>query len=129
MAKALGVGGVFFKAREPAKLAAWYADCLGIVLNDGFVGACFFPGTVPAGGMTVWSIFDAGTDYFAPSDQAYMINLMVDDVDEALAQVAAGGGTLAGDPESSEFGRFGWFLDPEGNKVELWQPPPPVDAS
>lgn len=123
MAKALGLGGVFFKARDPRALAAWYGTHLGIGIQDDFPGAIFQAEAVPAGGYTLWAPFDADTAYFAPSEAPFMINLMVDDLDGALAQVAEGGATLAGTPEDSEFGRFGWFIDPEGNKIELWQPP------
>ena len=123
MAKALGIGGVFFKARDPAALAAWYGAHLGIDVQDGFAGAIFTADAVPAGGYTVWSPFAADTTYFDPSTAPYMINLMVDDLDGALAQVAEGGATLVGTPEDSEYGRFGWFIDPDGNKIELWQPP------
>lgn len=123
MAKALGVGGVFFKARDPGALAAWYGTHLGIDVQEGFSGAIFKADMVPAGGYTVWAPFDADTGYFEPSGSPFMINFMVDDLDGALAQVAEGGATLAGTPEDSEYGRFGWFIDPEGNKIELWQPP------
>jgi len=67
---------------------------------------------------------DAATDYFAPSEKPFMINLMVDNLDEALAQVSRGGAQLAGEIERYDNGRFGWFLDPDGNKVELWEPKP-----
>ena len=127
MAKALGVGGVFFKAQDQAKLAAWYAEHLGIEMH-GFYAA-FQPSTVPPGGATVFSLFKADTDYFAPSAQPFMINLMVDDLDGALAQVEAGGATLVGEVLNESYGRFGWFLDPEGNKIELWQPLVPEESS
>jgi predicted enzyme related to lactoylglutathione lyase len=125
MAKALGIGGVFFKAQAPRDLAEWYARWLEIRLDPSFCGACFHPASLPEGAYTVWSPFDATTTYFDPSDRPFMINLVVDDVDGALAQVAQGGGSPVGEPQTEEFGRFGWFVDPEGNKVELWQPPAP----
>jgi len=122
MARVLGVGGVFFKSKDPAALAAWYAKWLGIPVEPEWNGASLKPETMPPNGATIWSPFQADTKYFDPSDQAYMINLVVDDLDGALKQVAEGGAELAGDPMDHEYGRFGWFLDPEGNKVELWQP-------
>jgi predicted enzyme related to lactoylglutathione lyase len=122
MARALGVGGIFFKAQDPAGLAAWYAKFLGVPVEAEWNGASFLPAGMPEKGLTVWSPFASDTKYFEPSAQAYMINLVVDDLDGALAQVVEGGATLAGDPQDHEYGRFGWFLDPEGNKVELWQP-------
>jgi predicted enzyme related to lactoylglutathione lyase len=78
---------------------------------------------MPENGYTVWSTFDSGSAYFAPSSKEFMFNLVVDNLEEALSQVAAGGAQLVGDIEKSEYGDFGWFMDPDGNKVELWQPP------
>jgi predicted enzyme related to lactoylglutathione lyase len=124
MAKVLGIGGVFFKSPDPAKLRAWYAQWLGFDASE--YGANFAPATMPSGGLTVWNPFDAKTNYFAPSEASFMINLVVDDLDGALAQVQAGGAVLAGDVLNEDYGRFGWFVDPDGNKVELWQPPPPA---
>lgn len=126
MAKALGVGGVFFRARDQAKLAAWYAEHLGIAMAANY--AVFRPDDVPPGGATVFSLFAEDTDYFAPSENRFMINLMVDDLDGALAQVKAGGATQVGEVLNESYGRFGWFLDPEGNKVELWQPLVPEES-
>jgi predicted enzyme related to lactoylglutathione lyase len=122
MAKVMGVGGVFFKSSDPAALAGWYGKWLNIELDTSFNGACFYPDRLPEKSYTVWSPFDGKTDYFQPSDQPFMVNLIVDDLPEALSQVSEGGATLIGEPEDSEFGHFGWFLDPDGNKVELWQP-------
>jgi predicted enzyme related to lactoylglutathione lyase len=123
MARVLGVGGVFFKSPDPAALAAWYERWLGVELGEGFTGSIFQPAGVPPGGYTIWSPFAADTEYFDPSPAPFMINLMVDDLDGALAQVAEGGARVMEAREESEFGRFGWFLDPDGNKIELWQPP------
>ena len=123
MARVLGVGGVFFKASDPAALGAWYREHLGLEVDASWGGCTFPPSGMPAGSYTVWSPFKADTEYFKPSDQAYMINLIVDDLEAALGQVEAAGATLVGEPALEEgFGYFGWFLDPEGNKIELWQP-------
>lgn len=122
MAKALGIGGVFFKCKDPAAMSEWYQTWLGLDIDPSYGGTSFMPGALPEGAYTVWSPFKADTDYFAPSTNPYMINLIVDDVREALDQVQRGGATLAGEPESLEYGDFGWFVDPEGNKVELWKP-------
>ena len=124
MAKALGVGGIFFKSPDPAKLQGWYAQWLGIDSQNeqGMSFAIFQPDTMPANGYTVWSAHDAGTTYFAPSSKDFMFNLIVDNLEEALRQVAAGGAQVVGNIEKSDFGNFGWFIDPDGNKVELWQP-------
>jgi predicted enzyme related to lactoylglutathione lyase len=122
MAKVQGVGGVFFKSPDPARLREWYAKWLGIPADG--PGASFAPEAIPVGGFTVWSPFAADTTYFAPSSSPFMINLIVDDLDGALAQVRAGGAEIVGAVERYDYGRFGWFVDPDGNKVELWQPPP-----
>ena len=124
MAKVLGIGGVFFKSPDPARLRAWYAQWLGFA--DSEYGANFEPSTMPAGGLTVWNPFNEESDYFAPSQAPFMINLVIDDLDGALAQVKEGGAALAGDVQNFDYGRFGWFIDPDGNKVELWQPPAPA---
>ena len=121
MARALGIGGVFFKSKNPEKLGNWYKKWLGVPVNHPW-GASFDPAELPAGARGVWTPFKADTEYFAPSQQEFMCNLIVDDLDGALAQVVEGGAELAGEIEDIEYGRFGWFLDPEGNKVELWEP-------
>ena len=121
MAKALGVGGVFFKSSDPEALCGWYERWLGIPVEPSFcVG--FQPATIPAGGYTVWAPFKSSTTYFEPSEKDFMINLMVDDLDGALDQVREGGASTPGEIAELDFGRFGWFVDPEGNKVELWEP-------
>jgi predicted enzyme related to lactoylglutathione lyase len=122
MAKVVGLGGVFFKAADPEALGKWYAKWLGVPVQHPY-GASFLPAAIPPGGCSVWTPFAANTSYFRPSRRSFMINLMVDDLDGALAQVAEGGARVLPDPQSSEYGRFGWFIDPEGNKVELWEPP------
>jgi predicted enzyme related to lactoylglutathione lyase len=81
---------------------------------------------MPPGGCTVFSPFDADTKYFAPSKASFMFNLIVDDLDGALRQVRLGGGRQIGEIQALAYGRFGWFLDPEGNKVELWEPAAPT---
>jgi predicted enzyme related to lactoylglutathione lyase len=122
MAKALGVGGIFFKSKDPSALMAWYRKALQFPGDGDYVP--FRPGDIPAGGCTVFSPFKADSDYFAPSSASYMFNLMVDELDGAMAQVQAAGGTLVGEIQSYDNGRFGWFVDPDGNKVELWEPKP-----
>lgn len=121
MAKVLGVGGIFFKSRSPGELGEWYRRHLGMPVEPPY-GANLRPDAMPAGGFTVWCPFDRTTTYFEPSEAPFMINLVVDDLEAALKQVVEGGAELAGEIESYEYGRFGWFIDPEGNKVELWEP-------
>lgn len=121
MAKVLGVGGIFFKSRNPQALMTWYQEHLGFSTESADY-ATFFPAAMPDGGCTVFSPFKDTTGYFAPSKRDFMFNLIVDDLDAALEQVKKGGAELVGDPQSFDYGRFGWFMDPDGNKVELWQP-------
>ncbi|MDK2980969.1 MAG: hypothetical protein PWQ55_1316 [Chloroflexota bacterium] len=125
MAKILGIGGVFFKSPDPARLQSWYAEYLGIDTQSeqGMSFAIFQPETMPENGYSVWSIFKSDTTDFEPSSKEFMFNLIVDDLDEALSQVASGGAQLVGEVQKGEFGDFGWFIDPDGNKVELWQLP------
>ena len=120
MAKVLGVGGVFFKSSDPKKLYEWYAKWLGMELGDW--GTAYFPANLPPNSQTVWSAFDTNSDYFAPSEKGFMFNLIVDDVEQAINQVREGGAQIIGDIEKMEYGSFGWFIDPDGNKVELWEP-------
>jgi predicted enzyme related to lactoylglutathione lyase len=118
MAQVLGLGGVFFKARDPAALTAWYARVLGFAVND-WGGAMF---AHPKGGSVNWTPFKADTDYFAPSPHPLMINFIVDDLDGVLARAAAEGVEAVGRQDDEAYGRFAWLIDPEGFKVELWQP-------
>jgi catechol 2,3-dioxygenase-like lactoylglutathione lyase family enzyme len=125
MARVLGVGGVFFRSGDPGRLREWYRKWLGIESNgDG--GAMFFPSDMPPESLTVWSPFPATTDYFGPSGQTFMVNLIVDDLDAALAQVRQGGAEVLDQTESYDYGRFGWFTDPDGHRIELWQPKTPA---
>ena len=123
--RVLGVGGVFFRSRDPARLGKWYQEHLGFQVEEwgDTRGTSFSPADMPANAFTVWSAFSKDTEYFGDSGQGYMINLVVDDLDAALEQVAAGGATVLDEREEHDFGRFGWFVDPDGNRVELWQPP------
>jgi len=113
--RVLGIGGVFFRARDPDALRSWYAEHLGMKLED-------FGGAVLTDGVTVWSLFPAETDYFGPSGQQAMVNYRVADLDAMLTQLRAAGASVEDAIEDSEQGRFGWATDPEGNRFELWQP-------
>ena len=123
--RALGVGGVFFRSSNPERLGKWYAEHLGMDVESWGTtfGASFAPADMPARGFTVWSAFAADTEYFGASGQDHMINLAVDDLEAALQNVAAGGAVVLPEREDHDFGKFGWFVDPDGNRVELWQPP------
>lgn len=125
-ARVLGIGGIFFRARDPEALRAWYRKHLGLTVAD-WGGVVFEPMvTSPAGRQAtlVWSILPAQTQYFEPSASAFMINYRVDDLDQTLAALRAEGCAVDERVESSEYGRFGWLSDPEGNRLELWEPPP-----
>ncbi|MGQ0384266.1 MAG: VOC family protein [Gammaproteobacteria bacterium] len=125
MKRVTGIGGIFFKARDPAALRAWYQKHLGIDLLP-WGGAVFSwadEAGNPAVGTTVWSIGDAGSDDYAPSKAPFMINYRVKDLAALLAALRAEGCAVQDKTDDSEFGKFGWVMDPEGNKVELWQPP------
>ncbi len=122
MAKVLGVGGVFFKSPDPEKLYQWYERWLGFKAEPQS-GIGFQPQNMPERSFTVWSAFNSSTDYFAPSAKEFMFNLVVDDLRGALTQVGEGGAQVIGEAEEGEYGKFGWFMDPDGNKVELWEPP------
>ena len=122
MAKVLGVGGVFFRAKENEKVAQWYQEHLGFEMHPSW-GASFSPDQLPEGAMTVFTAFASDTKYFAPSaEPSFMINLIVDDVEQAIAQVKAGGCEQVDEIQDEGYGKFAWFLDPEGRKVELWEP-------
>ncbi|GIU31192.1 hypothetical protein TUM4644_30680 [Shewanella colwelliana] len=124
MAKVIGLGGIFFKSKDPKALAQWYKSHLQLPVEP-WGGAAFYLNNLePIAGSSysVWTPMSDDTDYLDPSTQPFMFNLIVDDLNEALAQVKNGGAQIIAETEESEFGRFGWFIDPDGNKVELWQP-------
>ena len=123
MKRVTGIGGVFLKARDPASLQAWYKTHLGIDVQT-WGGAAFRwtdEAGKPVGGTTAWSIGD-GT-YFAPSTSSFMVNYRVADLHGLLAALRDEGCEVLDTTDESEFGKFGWVMDPEGNKIELWQPP------
>ena len=125
MKRVTGIGGIFFKAKDPVALRAWYQRHLGIdVLEWG--GAAFSwtdEGGKPTGGTTIWSVGAADGDDFAPSAAPFMVNYRVADLAALLDALRREGCHVLDRTDTSEFGKFGWVIDPEGNKVELWQPP------
>jgi predicted enzyme related to lactoylglutathione lyase len=124
MAGITGLGGVFIKANDPKALADWYQQYLGINFNGNVYTDFSFTG--PDGkvtpGSNVLSFFKADSPYFAPSEKPAMLNLRVNDLMEFLKQLKSKGVTVVGDPLDEEYGKFGWILDLEGNKIELWEP-------
>jgi len=129
MARVTGIGGIFLRARDPKTLSAWYAKHLGIKLNAWGGAKFLWSDEVPATtGTTAWSLFPEDTTYFGSGSekgpQQAMVNYRVDDLDALLAQLAAAGVTIDPHRDDSDFGRFAWIVDPEGNRIELWQPLP-----
>lgn len=120
MAKIQALGGVFFKTADPDSLAAWYQQHLGLGVAEDYCGANFSPSQYPQGGFTLWSLFPKDSTYFA---EDFIVNFIVDDVAGALVQVELGGATDIKGPVLDPCGSFGWFTDPAGHRVELWQPP------
>ena len=119
MARITGVGGIFFKARDPKALSAWYRDVLGLAIEDW--GGAMLPYDAPGHPhVMVWTPFAQDTDYFAPSAQSFMVNFAVDDLDAMLAAIEAKGVKVLSRQDDSN-GRFAWIMDPENNKIELWQ--------
>ena len=125
MKRVSGIGGIFFKAKNPKALCAWYQKHLGIDVQDW--GGTAFTWTDAAGnpvkGSTVWSIGAADGNQFAPSKSTFMVNYRVEDLDALLQVLREEGCNVLEKADDSEYGKFGWVMDPEGNKVELWQPP------
>ncbi len=123
MKRVTGIGGIFFKANDPKALSAWYREHLGLDVSD-WGGAVFrWGGADSVAGATIWSPFAADTEYMTPSTASFMINFRVDDLDALLAALRQESCNVVGEPQSSEQGKFGWVMDPEGNKIELWEPP------
>jgi predicted enzyme related to lactoylglutathione lyase len=125
MKRVTGIGGVFFKSKDPKALGEWYRTHLGLEVES-WGGATFnwvTPDNPTGTGMTLWTPFKADTEHFAPSTSSFMINFRVHDLHGLLAALRAEGCDVDAKIDESEYGMFGWVMDPEGNRVELWQPP------
>ena len=121
MEKATGIGGLFIRSDDPARLARWYRETLGIDTYSEEQDGVWRQ----EAGPTVWSPFPRDTEYFGRPEQGFMVNLRVRDLDAMLAQVRATGSVVIDDVQEMEgLGRFGWVEDPDGNRIELWQPAP-----
>lgn len=120
MEKVVGIGGVFFKARDPKALAAWYREHLGLPVEPGQTYGAIV--SAAAGEMTVWSVFPADTTYFGAGPSSSMVNYRVRNLEAMLAQLRAAGAQVDDRIEDYDYGRFGWATDPEGNRFELWEP-------
>jgi predicted enzyme related to lactoylglutathione lyase len=124
MAKVTGIGGVFFKsAGKGSELGAWYKENLGLDLESWGGAILRWPDDkAEDGGLTVWTTADSDSKWFAPSESSFMINYRIDNMDEMLEQLRRNGVEIQKGPESAENGKFAWIMDPDGNKVELWEP-------
>ncbi|MGH6871463.1 MAG: VOC family protein [Rhizomicrobium sp.] len=120
MARITGIGGVFFKATDPKALAAWYRETLGLPIEDW--GGALLESDPAAPPRSVWSPFAADTKYFAPSQKPFMINFAVDDLAGFVQDLKSKGVAVLDQSDQGEMGQFAWIMDPDGNKIELWQP-------
>jgi predicted enzyme related to lactoylglutathione lyase len=122
MQKVTGVGGVFFKARNPQQLMEWYDQHLGLQFQHGYIQFKWAEDQGSKTGSTSVAIFKVDSKYFNPGEKPYMINFRVSDLRALLTELREKGVTIDGDMQEFEYGRFGWIIDPEGNKIELWEP-------
>jgi predicted enzyme related to lactoylglutathione lyase len=125
MKRVTGIGGIFFKAKDAPALQAWYKRHLGIDVQE-WGGAAFTWSDAegkPTAGATIWSIGPTEGDPFAPSKASFMVNYRVEDLHGIVKVLKEEGGEVLDRIDESEYGKFAWVIDPEGNKVELWQPP------
>jgi predicted enzyme related to lactoylglutathione lyase len=125
MNRVIGLGGPFLKAENPASLAAWYEKHLGISFNGSTYATLPFSNNdgIPKTGYNILSFFKNESDYFSPSEKKIMINFVVEDLFGLLDILREEGVNIIGEPMDEEYGKFGWITDPEGNKIELWEPP------
>jgi predicted enzyme related to lactoylglutathione lyase len=120
MERVIGIGGIFLKAKDPKALQAWYVRHLGFPeTKDGYV---VFVNKPDQREHAVWSLFPQDTTYFQPSEQVCMFNYRVADLEALLEVLAKEGVEIVGDIQRESYGKFGWIMDPEGNKIELWEP-------
>lgn len=122
MARVTGIGGIFLKARDPKALTAWYVENLGIARSEWGVSFKWTDEVPPTTGETAWQLFPADTNYFGDGPQTAMVNYRVDDLDALLAKLTAAGVTIDPKRDDQPYGKFAWIVDPEGNRIELWQP-------
>ena len=124
MKRVTGLGGFFFKSDNPEKLRAWYETHLGIKAEKhGTMFEWRDKDNPDRTGMTIWSVFPGATKYFNPSNSPFMINYRVANLRELMDTLRKEGVTVAGEIEEADYGKFAWIMDPEGNKIELWEPP------
>jgi catechol 2,3-dioxygenase-like lactoylglutathione lyase family enzyme len=120
----LGIGGIFFKSANQQEMRDWYAQHLGLADGGhGFILPWREKENPEKEQMTVWSIFPGSTKYFEPGSASFMVNYIVDDLDALLARLEKEGVRIDPQRQDESYGRFAWIYDPDGNKIELWQPP------
>jgi predicted enzyme related to lactoylglutathione lyase len=126
MKRVTGIGGIFFKAKDPQGLAQWYGKHLGVPVQA-WGGAMFrwqSPENPEGVGTTLWTPFEQSSTYFGPAGSSFMVNFRVHDLHALIEALREEGCAVDAKIEESEYGKFGWVTDPEGNRVELWEPPP-----
>ena len=125
MKRVTGIGGIFIKSSDPQRLREWYRKHLGIDFEEwgGYAFRWKSSDNVTGVGTTVWTIFDAASSYFAPSNAPFMVNYRVADLRALVETLRAEGCQVMDKIDESEYGKFGWVVDPDGNKLELWEPP------
>ena len=130
MKRVTGIGGIFFKGQNADDLRTWYREHLGIPVTNEYGYPFKWKGVEDPDedGATIFSIFAGDTDYFAPSKSSFMVNYRVDDLHALLAKLREEGVKVDEKIDESEYGKFGWAYDPDGNKIELWEPPAEMPA-
>ena len=121
MGHVVGIGGLFIRSQQPDVMQAWYRDVLGLQMEDWGGAVLHRQAATPT--YQIWSVFSSDTTYYEPSTSPFMLNLAVDDMLGMITHIREHGSDVCGGPETNEHGMFAWILDPDGNKIELWQAP------
>ncbi|CAI8414479.1 MAG: Uncharacterised protein [Formosa sp. Hel3_A1_48] len=119
--KVTGIGGIFFKAKDPETTKKWYAQHLGLKV-DAYGSTFWWKDQNDKDCLTQWSPFKDDTDYFDPSAQSFMVNYRVDNLSDLVTSLQASGVELIGEIQEFDYGKFAWIMDPDGHKIELWEP-------
>jgi catechol 2,3-dioxygenase-like lactoylglutathione lyase family enzyme len=125
MKRVTGIGGVFFRSKDPTATNAWYKEHLGVPVGEhGHASFRWRDDEQPQRrGITAWAAFEADTDYFGTSGQQWMVNYCVEDLDALLVELGREGVEIGPRREEHAYGKFAWIVDPDGNRIELWEPP------